>query len=132
MKTKTIIFSLAFSILGLSAPGLAYEYREGYARQCFEMQYREEYVPGTINRTGYVRTYRKRVEVPCNRGGSHYEPRPVPHPSTDNNSCIEGAVIGGLLGGGAGAAASRGEGRWWAIPLGIAGGSLIGCQVDGG
>ena len=40
------------------------------------------------------------------------------------------AVCGG--GGGAGAAASRGDGRWWAIPLGIVGGSMLGCQVDGG
>ena len=26
---------------------------------------------------------------------------------------------------------SRGDGRWWANPLGIVGGS-IGCQIDGG
>ena len=31
--------------------------------------------------------------------------------------CVEGAVLGGILGGGAGVAASRGDGRWWAIPL---------------
>ena len=27
---------------------------------------------------------------------------------------------------------SRGDGRWWAIPLGIVGGSIVGCQIDGG
>jgi outer membrane lipoprotein SlyB len=51
---------------------------------------------------------------------------------TDDNSCIEGSILGGILGGGAGAAASRGDGRLWAIPLGIVGGALVGCQVDGG
>ena len=52
--------------------------------------------------------------------------------NVDNNSCVEGSIIGGILGGGAGAAASRGDGRWWAIPLGIVGGSMVGCQIDGG
>ena len=37
----------------------------------------------------------------------------------DDNSCIEGGILGGIAGGGIGAA-SRGDGRWWAIPLGIA------------
>ena len=50
----------------------------------------------------------------------------------DNNSCLEGSILGGILGGGAGAAASRGDGRLWAIPLGIVGGAMVGCQVDGG
>ena len=40
-------------------------------------------------------------------------------------------VLGGIAGGGAGAL-SRGDGRWWAIPLGIVGGSIVGCQIDGG
>ena len=42
----------------------------------------------------------------------------------DDNSCIEGSIIGGIAGGGAGAAMSRGDGRWWAIPLGVVGGSI--------
>ena len=37
-----------------------------------------------------------------------------------------------MLGGGAGAAMSRGDGRWWAIPLGAVVGSAIGCDLDGG
>ena len=51
---------------------------------------------------------------------------------TDDNSCIEGSIIGGIAGGGLGAALSRGDGRWWAIPTGIVGGALVGGQVDGG
>ena len=58
------------------------------------------------------------------------EPRPVI--PTDTNSCIEGSVIGGLLGAGLGAMLSRGNGRWIGVPIGGAAGVLLGCQVDGG
>ena len=53
-------------------------------------------------------------------------------PNADTNSCVEGSVIGGLLGAGLGAALSRGNGRWFGVPVGGAAGALIGCQVDGG
>ncbi|KZR84557.1 Glycine zipper 2TM domain protein [Synechococcus sp. MIT S9509] len=53
-------------------------------------------------------------------------------PGTDTNSCVEGSVIGGLLGAGLGAVLSRGNGRWIGVPVGGAAGALIGCQVDGG
>lgn len=52
--------------------------------------------------------------------------------NTDDNSCIEGSILGGIAGGGLGAALSRGDGRWWAVPTGIVGGALVGCQIDGG
>ena len=42
------------------------------------------------------------------------------------------AFFFGILGGGAAAAISQGEGRRWAIPLGIVSGSVIGCDIDGG
>lgn len=92
----------------------------------------EQYVPGYYNEFGqyvggYVKTNRKRV--PC-----HHHSRIIrqEHYQTDDNSCIEGSILGGIAGGGLGAALSRGNGRWWAIPLGIVGGSMVGCQVDGG
>ena len=50
----------------------------------------------------------------------------------DTNSCLEGSVIGGLLGAGLGAVLSRGNGRWVGVPVGGAAGALLGCQVDGG
>jgi hypothetical protein len=59
-------------------------------------------------------------------------PAPQKQHQTDDNSCIEGSVLGGIAGGGLGAALSRGNGRWWAIPSGIVGGALVGCQIDGG
>ena len=55
-----------------------------------------------------------------------------PAAPVDTNSCIEGSVIGGLLGAGVGAMWSRGSGRWIGVPIGGAAGILLGCQVDGG
>ena len=55
----------------------------------------------------------------------HHHPDVGGH--VDDNSCIEGSILGGIAGAGAGAALSRGDGRW--CPLGIVGGSMVGCQV---
>ena len=105
-------------------------------RTCYKEVYREEYVPGTRRSPGYVRRWTDKKKVPCKgrRGGHHSHPRnehqtrgPV-----DDNSCIEGAVLGGLAGGGIGAALSRDEGNLIGIPIGIVGGALVGCQIDGG
>ncbi len=118
----------------------AYQSQSGYARQekCFKKVYREEYVPGTMRSPGYVKTYSERVRVPCKRERTYYNHKHHHHhhrhvePKVDDNSCIEGAILGGIGGAGIGAAASRGDGRLWAIPLGIIGGSMVGCQIDGG
>jgi len=111
----------------------AYQSQRGYASEnkCYRNEYREEYIPGTSRSPGYVSSYKERVEVPCNREVYRRDDAPRRH-NTDDNSCIEGSILGGLAGGGAGAALSRKEGRLWAIPLGIVGGALVGCQVDGG
>ena len=131
---------LALAVLGavtLNVPASAYSQR-GYSEQCFRQIYREEYVPGNRRRPGRVRRWTENVEVPCHRPQRYpeprYHPRPQPQPqrNTDDNSCIEGAILGGLGGGAAGAALSRGEGMIYGIPLGIIGGVLIGCQLDGG
>jgi len=50
----------------------------------------------------------------------------------DTNDCSEGTLAGGLLGGGLATSISRGKDRWWAIPLGVVGGAMIGCDIDGG
>jgi len=117
----------------------AYESQSGYARQekCYKRVYREEYVPGTLKNPGYVKSYKKRVEVPCKKRVKVYQEHHHPnvghtHRDEDGNSCAEGSILGAIGGAGAGAALSRGDGRWWAIPLGIVGGSMIGCQMDGG
>lgn len=138
--------AIAIALIGVtSAPAFAggpriFRGRTNTYHEEFCYRYTEEYVPGYYNKHGrYVGGYVKsrKKKVPCwsiNRPSyPHYEdPTPNVGGGVDDNSCVEGAVLGGILGGGAGAAASRGDGRWWAIPLGIVGGSMLGCQVDGG
>ena len=138
--------AIAIALIGVtSAPAFAggprFRGRTNTYHEEFCYRYKEQYVPGYYNKHGrYVGGYvkSKKERVPCwsiNRPSypDRYEvPAPNVGGGVDDNSCVEGAVLGGILGGGAGAAASRGDGRWWAIPLGIVGGSMLGCQVDGG
>ena len=130
---------LLASILALTpVSAMAGEYQEGYSasRTCFREEYREEYVPGTADNPGYVRSWYKTVEFPCKRSHKPDEPRQSTVTRTydeyDTNDCSDGKIAGGLLGGGLGAAISRGDGRWWAIPLGAVVGSHIGCEAAGG
>ena len=130
---------LLASILALTpVSAMAGEYQEGYSasRTCFREEYREEYVPGTADNPGYVRSWYKTVEFPCKRSHKPDEPRQSTVTRTydeyDTNDCSDGKIAGGLLGGGLGAAISRGDGRWWAIPLGAVVGSHIGCEIEGG
>ena len=138
---------IAFATLIPTMPAFA-GYRSGhhyggtYQEMCYKNVYREQYVPGTYGRPGYVRRWNDRQTVPCYTANSYrphrqptYHPRPnrAHQPSrVDDNSCIEGSILGGIAGGAAGAALSRDEGMIIGIPLGIVGGALIGCQIDGG
>ena len=57
--------------LGSISPVFA-DQKAGYSedRTCYKTEYREEYVPGTLENPGYIRTYNETVEVPCrDRGG---------------------------------------------------------------
>ena len=109
----------------------------GYSksRTCYKSVYKEEYVPGTELDPGYVKTSKETIEVPCKdnpeslRSGGYTRKTTIEY---DNNDCSDGKIAGGLVGGGIGAAISRGDGRWWAIPLGAVLGSRIGCEVEGG
>ena len=126
IQMKTL---LTVSLLCLvSTPAMALTLRPGGSSQttCYRDEYREEYVPGTRESPGYVTRHNERVRVPCENihDAPAYEP--------DENSCIEGAVLGGIAGGGIGAALSRDEGNFIGIPLGIVGGAMVGCQIDGG
>ena len=123
---------------------LADEYQPGYSNQrtCHKTEYREEYVPGTEDNPGYVKSWKDTIEVPCEDSniGWHRPHKPTKRPYyrrhvtvyEDTNDCTDGKIAGGLLGGGAAAALSRGDGRWWAIPLGVVVGSHIGCDAAGG
>jgi len=107
------------------------------SEKCTKKVYNEVYVPGNYNNPGYVEYETEVVEIPCNdrpyQSSYNPSPRPRPYrPSRDGNECGDGKYAGGLLGGGLAAAISQGDGRWWAIPLGVVVGSSIGCDMDGG
>ena len=128
---------LLASLIALSSvsPALAGESQSGYSssRTCLKTEYREEYVPGTRENPGYIKTYNETYEVPCN-DNTATEGRIYRHTTVeyDTNDCSDGKIAGALLGGAAGAAMSRGDGRWWAIPLGAVVGGTIGCDINGG
>ena len=127
---------LLASVIALSSvtPVLADDYQRGYSssRTCLKTEYREEYVPGTRDNPGYIKTYNETVEVPCSNRSSTGTIHRHTTVEYDNNDCTDGKIAGALLGGGAAAAMSRGDGKWWAIPLGVVTGSAIGCDLDGG
>jgi len=132
---RVISLLLALPIAGCT-PAVAAHSQAGWSeeRTCFRSEYREEYVPGTENNPGYVKSFKETVEVPCedepNVGRSKVIRRTIVE--YDTNDCSEGTVAGGLLGGGLAGFMSRGKDRWWAIPTGILGGAMIGCEIDGG
>ena len=90
--------------LGTSIPTRAGEYQAGYStsRVCTRMEYREEYVPGTFRKPGYIRTFKERVKVPCRNQARVTQPtyRSAPSQRFDNNDCSDGTFMGGILGGG--------------------------------
>tara|TARA_Y100000817_G_scaffold250974_1_gene203367 strand:+ start:127 stop:561 length:435 start_codon:yes stop_codon:yes gene_type:complete len=138
----------ALVALSAASPALAGEYQAGYSheRTCFKSEYREEYVPGTETDPGYVKSWKDTVEVPCEdtptyhrehnpnvgRSTGTYRRHVTVYENVDTNDCSEGTIAGGLLGGGLAGFGSRGKDRWWAIPAGIIGGSMVGCAMDGG
>ena len=114
---------LASLLLLTSTPTLAGEQQAGYSteRKCFKTEYREEYIPGTEENPGYVKSWKDTVEVPCEDVnpdvGWRRHPSPPERPYyrrhvtvyEDTNDCSDGKIAGGLLGGGIGAAVSRGD-----------------------
>ena len=136
MKKILALVALSAVSLNAAAPALANSQR-GFSEQCFKEVYREEYIPGTRNSPGRIERWVDNVEVPCQSAPPRreYYPEPQARPQqapVDDNSCLEGSILGGLAGGAAGAALSRDEGMFIGIPLGIVGGVLVGCQLDGG
>ena len=106
---------------------------ETTSKTCYRETYREEYIPGTKNDPGFIKTYNELIEVPC-RDDKYADPiiKRETVVEYDDNDCTDGKVAGAVLGGGLGAAISRDNGRWWAIPLGAVIGSKIGCDAAGG
>ncbi len=134
------VSALAALLLFTPTAAFADGYQAGYSHQrtCLRSEYREEYIPGTEGDPGYVRSWKETIEVPCEPHSSAstppstYRRHVTVYEDVDTNDCSEGTVAGGLLGGGLAGFGSRGKDRWWAIPAGIIGGSMIGCAIDGG
>ena len=103
--------------------------------------YREEYLAGTRESKGYVKSFLYKVEVPCRllvRVHHHHSPitsynysrtryyqpvKPVTsYRSSGSNSsssaCRSSRATGGVLGGGFAAAVSKKDAWAWTIPLG--------------
>ena len=129
---------LLASLLALTPVSASAEYvdsRSGYAhtQKCYRSEYREEYIPGSEDNPGYVKSWKETIEYPCNTPDRGTRRQVIERQyEVDENDCTDGKVAGAILGGGVGAALSRDEGRWWAIPLGVVTGSAIGCDIDGG
>ena len=135
---------LLAAAIALSActPALAHHSssQSGYSESttCYREEYREEYIPGTEDSPGYIKSWKDTIEYPCSRRRVESTPenttrtRVYDEYEVDDNDCTDGKIAGGLVGGGVGAAISRGDGRWWAIPLGAVLGSRIGCEIEGG
>ena len=69
------------------------------------------------------------------------QPAPAPAPVAavpPENSCMEGTIAGGIIGGAGAAAANHYVGNGdpinllWQIPAGLLVGSMVGCAIDGG
>ena len=125
---------MAFTPISALADVNDRSFQSGFSKErtCYRSEYREEYVPGTADNPGYIKSWNETIEVPCD--GKRTSTGTTIHRHTtveyDNNDCSEGTLAGGLLGGGIAAAISRGNGRWWAIPTGIVTGAMIGCDID--
>ena len=57
---------------------LADDYQAGYSNQrtCHKTEYREEYIPGTEDNPGYVKSWKDTLEVTDNNRGSSKQPLP--------------------------------------------------------
>ena len=104
-----------------------------YEEKCFRYEYREDYIPGTLTSPGYVKSYQKKVIVPCNTKNSafnHYQHESRPKTEFANylepKKCNGSTTLGGLIGGGIAASLSNKDAYGWAIPLGATLGAGIG------
>ena len=67
-----------------------------------------------------------------NRYGGQIPVQPQLSQQQIDQRCNVGRLVGGILGGGVGYAASRQDGRTWAVPLGALLGQQVGCSVGAG
>ena len=130
---KYVLASLMF----LPMPSLAQQVTE--FKVC--TKYRETYTPGYYDNYGnYIqgRVSSESYQVKCGRKKrvhrhyhhDHHEHHNHNHGHAENRASCDPTrtLLGATLGGGIGAALSRDDGRYWAIPVGaFIGGAGIGC-----
>ena len=107
---------LLASLLALTPVSASAEYvdsRSGYAhtQKCYRSEYREEYIPGSEDNPGYVKSWKETIEYPCNTPDRGTRRQVIERQyEVDDNDCTDGKVAGAILGGGVGAALSQDEG----------------------
>ena len=112
---------LLASLLALTPVSASAEYvdsRSGYAhtQKCYRSEYREEYIPGSEDNPGYVKSWKETIEYPCNTPDVGSRRQVIERVrKVDENDCTDGKVAGAILGGGIGAALSQDEGRWLSL-----------------
>ena len=139
-ETGGVLGAVLIAATSACTPAVAHHQQSGYSETntCYREEYREEYVPGTSDSPGYIKSWTDTIEYPCSRTRIISTPenttrtRKYEEYEVDDNDCSDGSVAGALLGGGLAGFGSRGKDRWWAIPGGAVLGSMIGCQIDGG
>ena len=125
----------ANEIIGDLSNREAYESQEGYAyeNKCFRYEYSEHYIPGNSVSPGYVKSYREKVSIPCNRYRTVFNRYHHKHESQTSfvrykptPKCTGSTTLGGLIGGGIAASLSKSDAYGWSIPLGAVLGAGIG------
>ena len=136
MKLSAVLLSTLLLAPTVALAEHTYDPGGSSSRKCFKSEYKEEYIPGTEDNPGYVKSSKETIEVPCDptdlAEGKTYQRTVTVYENVDTNDCSDGTIAGALLGGGLAGFGSRGKDRWWAIPTGILGGGMVGCQIDGG
>ena len=83
-------------------PAFAHHQQSGYSETntCYREEYREEYVPGTADSPGYIKSWTDTIEYPCSRTRVErtYEntTRTRTYEEYDENDCTDGKIAGAI------------------------------------
>ena len=92
------------TILALTpVSAIADEYRYGYSSTevCYRSEYREQYIPGTADSPGYIKSWQDTIEYPCSRTRVERNPENTRRTRTyneyDENDCTDGKIALSLI-----------------------------------
>ena len=114
---KIFIISLLFLI---NNPVISHESSfDSYEKKnCFSNIYKEKYIPGDSINPGYIASWVKRINVPCNNNYINKKEKIKSNDSRTKPKKCNG-TLGGLVGGGIAASLSAVDAYGWSIPLGL-------------